>query len=131
MQFYLVNEKFYIVDLPGYGYAKVPKTVLRTWGELIRSYLEESDTLQNMFLLLDVRRDPSENDLHMHQWARELGRDDRIVLTKTDKLSKSQLMKRRTTIAKEMNIDPEEMIPFSAVTKQGVEQIRREIASRL
>jgi GTP-binding protein len=131
VQFYLVNEKFYIVDLPGYGYAKVPRSVWRTWGDLIRSYLQESDTLQRIFLLLDIRRDPSEDDLHVHQWVRELGREDRIVLTKIDKLSKSQLMKRRTSIAEEMNIDPEEMIPFSAVTRQGVEQIRREMASRL
>jgi GTP-binding protein len=131
IQFYLVNEKFYIVDLPGYGYAKVPKSVFRTWGELIRSYLEEADALRRMFLLLDARRDPGEHDLAMHEWTRDLGRDERVVLTKVDKLSKSQLMQRRASIAKDMNLEPQELILFSAVTKQGAEQIRREIASGL
>jgi GTP-binding protein len=131
VQFYLVNEKFYIVDLPGYGYAKVPKSVLSTWGDLIRSYLEESDELRLIFLLLDVRRDPSDFDLRMHEWTRDLGRDNRVVLTKADKLSRNQIMKSRANIAQEMDMDPEDLIPFSAVTKQGIEQIRKEIASRL
>ena len=131
IQFYLVNDKFYIVDLPGYGYAKVPKSVSRTWGDLIKSYFEEADELQRVFLLLDVRRDPSDQDLRMHEWSRGLGREDSVILTKADKLSKNQLVKRRAEIAKEMNLDPKEVIPFSAVTKEGVDQIRREIASRL
>jgi GTP-binding protein len=131
IHFYLVNEKFYIVDLPGYGYAKVAKTVLRTWGDLIKGYLEQSEALRLIFLLLDVRRTPGEQDLRMHQWTRGLGYEDRVVLTKTDKLSKSQMLKSRTCIAEEMNLDPAEVIPFSAVTKQGVDQIRREIAARL
>jgi GTP-binding protein len=131
IHFYLVNEKFYIVDLPGYGYAKVAKSVLRTWGDLVKGYLEQSEALRLIFLLLDVRRTPGEHDMRMHEWTRALGHEDRVVLTKTDKLSKSQMMKSRTSIAEEMKLDPAEVIPFSAVTKTGVDQIRREIAARL
>ena len=131
VQFYLVNERFHIVDLPGYGYAKVPKEVKRSWGELVRSYLDSADALQLIFLLLDARRTPSEDDRQMHEWTRAAGIDERIVLTKSDKLSNNQLVKSRAEIAREMAIDLGELIPFSAVTKQGIEHLRREITSRL
>lgn len=131
VQFYLVNERFHIVDLPGYGYAKVPKDVKRSWGELVRSYLESANTLELIFLLLDARRTPSEDDRQMHEWTRAAGIDERIVLTKSDKLSNSQLVRSRAEIANEIAVDAGELIPFSAVTKQGIETLRREIASRL
>lgn len=131
VQFYLINEKFYLVDLPGYGYAKVPKTVKQSWGELVRSYLASAETLQLIFLLLDVRRSPSEDDLQMHEWTRTAGVDERIVLTKSDKLSKNQLANSRKTIAKELEVDPAILVPASAVTKQGIDDVRREIAGRL
>src|SRR5436853_6809258 len=70
VQFYLINEKFYIVDLPGYGYAKVPKAMMAAWGGLVRSYLESAEALQLIFVLLDPRREPSEQDLQMLAWAR-------------------------------------------------------------
>jgi GTP-binding protein len=108
VQFYLVNEKFYLVDLPGYGYAKVPK-----------------------FLLLDVRRTPAGQDLLMHEWASGLDIDERVVLTKSDKLSNNQLTTSRRDIAKELQIDDARLISASAVTKQGIDQIRREIFARL
>lgn len=131
VQFYLINEKFYLVDLPGYGYAKVPKTVARTWGDLVRSYLESADALRLIFLLLDVRRTPGEHDRQMHDWAEAYQLDERIVLTKSDKLSNNQLAVARRDIAKEMDVEPEEVIPFSAVTKKGIDDIRREIFSRM
>jgi GTP-binding protein len=131
VQFYLVNEKFYIVDLPGYGYAKVPKSVAATWGELVRGYLESADALKLIFLLLDVRRTPGEHDLQMHEWARSMNFDERIVLTKSDKLSNNQLATAKRGIARELNITDAAMIPASAVTKKGIDQIRREIISRL
>ena len=131
VQFYLVNEKFYIVDLPGYGYAKVPKSVAATWGELVRGYLESADALKLIFLLLDVRRTPGEHDLQMHEWARSMNFDERIVLTKSDKLSNNQLATAKRGIAGELNITDAAMIPASAVTKKGIDQIRREIISRL
>lgn len=131
VQFYLVNERFHIVDLPGYGYAKVSKDVKRSWGELVRSYLDSADALRLIFLLLDARRTPSEDDRQMHQWMRAAGIDERIVLTKSDKLSNNQLVRSRAEIASELAVGVNELIPCSVVTRQGIEDLRREIASRL
>lgn len=131
IQFYLVNEKFYIVDLPGYGYAKVPKSVTATWGELVRGYLESATALKLIFLLLDIRRTPGDHDLQMHEWASSLHFDERVVLTKSDKLSNNQLGAAKRDIARELNIGEEALIPASVVSKKGIDQIRREIISRL
>src|SRR5690242_8155896 len=131
IHFYLVNDRFHIVDLPGYGYAKVPKSMMRSWGELVRGYLESADALKLMFLLIDARRVPGEHDLQMHRWAREAGIDERVIMTKSDKLSTAQLARSRATIGADLEIDPQEVIPFSAVTKKGAHEVRREIASRL
>lgn len=131
VQFYLVNEKFYIVDLPGYGYAKVPKNVAATWGDLVRGYLESATALKLIFLLLDVRRTPGEHDLQMHEWARSIGIEERIVLTKSDKLSNNQLAAARRDIARELDIDEAHFIAASSVTRKGIDQIRRDIISRL
>ena len=132
VQFYLVNEKFYLVDLPGYGYAKVPKEMSRSWGELVRGYLETADDLRVIFLLMDIRRDPGEHDREMHGWARALdGVAERVVLTKSDKLSNSQLATSRRAIAKELDIDDSALIAASSVTKKGIDEIRREIVTRL
>ena len=130
IQFYLVNEKFHLVDLPGYGYAKVPKSLLRGWGELIRSYLESSEALRLIFLLMDARRIPTDLDLQMVDWTRDAGVDWRVLLTKSDKLSNSQLIQQRQLIAAELEIEPGDLIPVSAVTKKGIEEVRREIISR-
>jgi GTP-binding protein len=131
IQFYLVNEKFHLVDLPGYGYAKVPKSLLRGWGELIRSYLESSDALRLIFLLMDARRIPTDLDLQMVDWTRDAGVDWRVLLTKSDKLSNSQLIQQRGLIAAELEVDTGDLIPVSAVTKKGIDEVRREIISRL
>ena len=131
VQFYLINDRFYLVDLPGYGYAKVPKTMMKAWGELVRGYLDGADALRLFFLLLDVRRTPGEHDLQMHAWAQSAGIDFKVVLTKSDKLSNNELAKQRSLIAHELEVDPSHLIPFSAVTKKGVDQVRREIISRL
>ncbi len=131
VHFYLVNEKFYLVDLPGYGYTKVPKSIVRSWGQLVRGYLESASDLRLIFLLLDVRRTPGEHDLRMHEWTNAAEIDERIVLTKTDKLSKTQLVKSRMEVAKELDVDPDELIAASAVTKKGIDQIRREMFARM
>lgn len=132
VQFYLINDKFYLVDLPGYGYAKVPKSMSRSWGDLVRGYLETADHLKLIFLLLDVRRTPGGHDLEMHGWARELdGVDERVVLTKSDKLSNNQLATSRRAIANELEMDEAELIAASVVTRKGIDQIRREMTARL
>ena len=132
IQFYLINEKFYLVDLPGYGYAKVPKSVVSTWGELMRSYLENAADLKVIFLLLDIRRTPGEHDLDMHSWARSLESvDEKLVLTKSDKLSTNQIVQQRTAIARELQMDDEDLITASVVSKKGIDQIRKEMIARL
>lgn len=132
VHFYLINEKFYLVDLPGYGYARVPKSVMRSWGELVRGYLDTAgDDLRLIFLLLDSRRTPGEHDLQMHEWAGEAGIDEKVVLTKSDKLSKNELAKNRRNIAEALDVELSELIPVSTVTKNGVDQIRREMFSRI
>jgi GTP-binding protein len=131
VQFYLINEKFYLVDLPGYGYAKVAKTMMKEWGTLVRGYLENSAELRLIFLLLDARRTPGEHDQQMHEWARSLTIGEKVVLTKSDKLSNNQLTVSRRAIATDLNVDPAELIPASAVTKKGIDDIRREIYARL
>ncbi|HUP47168.1 MAG TPA: ribosome biogenesis GTP-binding protein YihA/YsxC [Thermoanaerobaculia bacterium] len=131
IHFYLINEQFYLVDLPGYGYAKVSKSMIQQWGQLVRGYLDSAESLRLMVLLLDARRTPGEHDLQMHEWAGAAGIDERVVLTKTDKLSKNQLLQSRNTIARAMNADPAELIATSAVTRKGIDQIRREMFARL
>jgi GTP-binding protein len=131
IQFYLINEKFYLVDLPGYGYAKVPKSVHRSWGDLVRGYLESSEALRLIFLLMDVRRIPADPDVQMMVWTRDAGVDSRVLLTKTDKLSNNQLMKQQQLIAAELEAHEGDLIPVSAVTKKGIEEVRREIQSRI
>jgi GTP-binding protein len=131
IQFYLINDRFYIVDFPGYGYAKVPRDIARSWGQLVRGYLESAEALKVIFILLDVRRTPSPEDRQMHDWTTASGIDERILLTKSDKLSNNQLTKSRAGIAKELEITEDRLISCSIVTKTGIEAIRREIASRL
>lgn len=131
VQFYLVNGRFYLVDLPGYGYAKVAKSVKATWAELVQGYLEQAGALRLIFLLLDARRTPSGEDLQMHDWTLAASIDERILLTKSDKLSNNQLAVARREIAEELEIDPQMLIPSSAVTGKGIDDMRREIAARL
>ncbi len=131
IQFYLINERFYIVDFPGYGYAKVPKDMARSWGQLVRGYLESADALRLIFILLDVRRTPSPEDRQMHDWTIASGIDERILLTKTDKLSNNQLIKSRAEIARELQLTEDRLINCSIVQKKGIDVVRREIAARL
>jgi GTP-binding protein len=131
IHFYLINDRFHIVDLPGYGYAKVPKTTLQGWRALINAYLENSERLRLMFLLLDARRTPNDQDKQMHRWTRDAGIEEKVLLTKSDKLSNNQLSKNSEGIAEELGIERGEMIACSVVTKRGIDQVRREIAARL
>ena len=102
-----------------------------SWRTLVNSYLENAAALQVMFLLVDVRRMPADQDREMHEWTRDAGVDERILLTKSDKLSNNQLTKQKAEIAKGLGVDPAAMIPCSVITKKGIEDVRREIASRI
>jgi GTP-binding protein len=129
--FYLVNERFYVVDLPGYGYAKAPRTAIAAWGRLVRSYIEGSESLRMIFLLLDARHQPSGQDLGMVEWMNQSGTPWRAVLTKTDKLSKSQLARSARMIAETIGRDPADLIFFSKVTRLGVEPLWQRIDAEL
>lgn len=131
VHFYLINNRFYLVDLPGYGYAKVSQEVKRSWATLVQGYLDSARDLRLMFLLLDSRRVPSGDDLRMHDWSVQMGVDERILLTKSDKLSNNELAKSRNAVAAALDLDLTSMIACSAVTKKGIDEVRREIASRV
>ena len=113
------------------GRVAAQRAMAASWRTLVNSYLENADALQVMFLLVDVRRTPADQDIEMHEWTRDAGVDERILLTKSDKLSNNQLTKQKTEIAKGLGVDPAAMIPCSVVTKKGIEDVRREIASRI
>lgn len=127
IHFYLIDERYYIVDLPGYGYAKVPKTVAAQWGDLVRSYLESASELEEIFLLVDIRRTPTGEDLMMHRWLEEAQVPWRVVMTKVDKVSRSERARGLKTIGEKLSGRGLPPIAFSSVTREGVDEIWREI----
>lgn len=130
IQFYLVNEQFYIVDLPGYGYAKVPRAMAASWGELTREYFETSPHLRLLFLLLDARRIPSDEDLQMYDWSTAADVETRTVMTKVDKLSNNERSNGKRKILEALGTS-EEPIPFSKMTREGVDRLWREVEESL
>lgn len=124
INFYNVNHAMYLVDLPGYGYAKVSQSVKEQWGKLIERYLHESKRLKAVFLLVDIRHDPSENDKTMYNWILHNGYQPIIIATKADKLKRSQIQKHVKAIKEGLQLKPGSVvIPFSAQSKQGREEI--------
>ena len=124
INFYNVNDSMYLVDLPGYGYAKVPETEKAKWGKMIEGYLHTSKTLKAVFLLIDIRHDPSANDKMMYDWIVNNGFNPIIIATKLDKLKRSQVQKNIKAIKDGLKLRPGSVIiPFSAETKQGREEI--------
>lgn len=124
INFYNVNEALYLVDLPGYGYAKVTQEIREKWGQLIERYLHGSKQLKAVFLLIDIRHDPSENDKNMYEWIVYQGYDPIIIATKLDKIKRSQVQKQLKAIWTGLNVKPgTQILPFSASTKQGREEI--------
>jgi GTP-binding protein len=127
VHYILINEKVYMVDLPGYGYAKVSKSTRAEWGSLMVSYFESSPSLRLFFVLLDCRRTPSDDDRIMFDLASSVGVPTQVVLTKSDKLSRGALAQSRQKIAKELQMDAGLVIPFSGETRLGADQIWREV----
>lgn len=124
INFYNVNDFMYLVDLPGYGYAKVPETEKAKWGKMIECYLHTSQTLKAVFLLIDIRHDPSANDKLMYDWIVNNGYNPIIIATKLDKLKRSQVQKNIKAIKDGLKLRPgSKIIPFSAETKQGKDEI--------
>ena len=130
INFYKVNNEVYFVDLPGYGYAKVSEEVKAKWGKLIERYLNQSEMLKAVFLLVDIRHEPSANDKNMYEWIVYQGYDPIIIATKLDKINRSQIQKHVKMIKNGLNVKPGTVvIPFSATTKQGREEIWQTICS--
>ncbi|HIV92413.1 MAG TPA: ribosome biogenesis GTP-binding protein YihA/YsxC [Candidatus Eisenbergiella stercoravium] len=124
INFYNVNDAFYLVDLPGYGYAKVSEEVKAKWGRMVERYLRQSRQLKAVFLLIDIRHEPSANDRQMYDWIISQGYHPIIIATKLDKLKRSQIPAAVKTVREGLKAGKETIIlPFSALTKQGREEI--------
>lgn len=124
INFYNINDEIYFVDLPGYGYANANEEVKAKWGKMIERYLHQSKQLKCVFLLIDIRHAPGQNDIHMYQWIVDNGFSPVIIATKADKIKRSQLDKSVKIIKETLNIRPGTIvIPFSSETKAGREDV--------
>ena len=124
VNYYNINDLFYLVDLPGYGYAKVSKEVAAKWMKMIEKYLDTSKCLRVVFLLIDIRHEPSAKDVEMYQMLIKKGFNPLIVATKADKISKNARQKSIAQIRKKLETMPETpIIPFSAQSKEGKDEI--------
>ena len=124
INFYNINDAMYLVDLPGYGYANANVEIKAKWGKMIEKYLHTSSKLKAVFLLIDIRHQPSDNDCLMYEWMVEQGFAPIIIATKMDKISRGAVPKHMKIIADTLNVEEDTiMIPFSAETKQGREEI--------
>ena len=119
VNFFLINKMFSFVDLPGYGYAKVPASVRKKWGPMIETYLSTRKTLKGVALIMDVRRIPSIQDLNFIEWLYYYNIPGILILTKADKLSKTKQLTQRATIAKALSVDKDDLILFSAKSRLG------------
>lgn len=120
INFYNINKEIYLVDLPGYGYAKASEKEREAWGQMIERYLNTSEKLRAVFLLVDIRHAPSANDKQMFEWMAYVGYDPIVIATKLDKIKRSQIDKQIKLIRQGLGADKDTIIvPFSAETKQG------------
>lgn len=124
INFYKISDMMYLVDLPGYGYAKVTQSEKEKWGKMIERYLHTSRNLKAVFLLIDIRHDPSANDKQMYEWILHNGYEPIIIATKLDKLKRSQVPKNLKAIREGLQLKQgTKVIPYSATTKQGRDEI--------
>ena len=124
INFYNVEDALYFVDLPGYGYAKVSQEIKEKWGKMIERYLQKSKQLKLVFLLIDIRHEPSANDKNMYEWIEYNGFEPVIIATKLDKINRSQVQKHIKMLRTGLGLKKETiLIPFSSETKQGKEEV--------
>ena len=124
INFYNINDAMYLVDLPGYGYANASVEVKAKWGKMIEKYLHTSKQLKAVFLLIDIRHDPSANDKMMYEWMVYQGFKPIIIATKLDKIKRSQIQKQVKAIKEGLKVEPGTIvIPFSSETKQGRDEL--------
>jgi GTP-binding protein len=132
INFYNVEDALYFVDLPGYGYAKVSQEIKEKWGKMIERYLQKSKQLKLVFLLIDIRHEPSANDKNMYEWIEYNGFEPVIIATKLDKINRSQVQKHLKMLRTGLGLKKETiLIPFSSETKQGKEEVWNIIDSYL
>ena len=131
LNFFLVNKTFVLVDLPGYGYAKVSKSKRAEWRPLIEGYLRASPALRGIVQLLDVRHGPTDDDKQLFDMLAEIGVPAIIAVTKIDKLTKPKVRERLHELAVELELDEDQMIPFSAVTGEGRDELAEALVSLL
>ncbi|MGD8945339.1 MAG: ribosome biogenesis GTP-binding protein YihA/YsxC [Desulfobacterales bacterium] len=123
INFFDINNQFLFVDLPGYGYAKVPLSVKRKWGPMIETYLRQRMTLKGVVAIMDIRRNPGQEELDLIYWLHHHALSIILVLTKADKLSKTKQINQQNAFFKELGIDKDNLIIFSAKTRQGKEDL--------
>lgn len=128
INFYLINNEFFFTDLPGYGYAKIAKSEKEKWGKIMERYLEDREELCAIFLLVDIRHEPTNDDVMMYEWIKHFGYNCAVIATKSDKISRGQYQKHINIIRKKLQLDADEkIIPISSLKKTGVEDVWDEI----
>ncbi|AXU29389.1 TPA: ribosome biogenesis GTP-binding protein YihA/YsxC [Clostridioides difficile] len=131
INFYLINNEFYFVDLPGYGYAKIAKSKKEKWGGIMERYLESRQELCSIFLLVDIRHEPTADDKLMYEWIKHFGYNCVVIATKADKISRGQYQKHISIIRKKLQMESsEKVIPVSSLKKTGVEELWEEIVNQ-
>lgn len=128
INFYLVNDSFRIVDLPGYGYAKVSKSVTENWGDMMETYFQNRHHLKKVIQLVDIRHKPSAQDIQMYEYLKHYGLDGIVVATKADKVSRNELQKCISVIRKTLELSKDDkVIPISALKRTGYEELLEEM----
>ena len=131
LNFYLINDFFYIVDAPGYGFAKVSKQLKDKFGLIMESYLESRDNLKMVFMLIDFRHKPTDDDVMMYNYLKHYNIPVWIVCTKVDKISKGSHNKQISLINKTLGVDKNDLILFSSVTKMGRQEVYNKLVETL
>ena len=131
INFYKINNEFYFVDLPGYGYAKVSKSEKDKWGVIMERYLQDREELCAIFLRVDIRHEPTNDDVMMYEWIKHFGYNCVVIATKADKISRGQYQKHISIIRKKLQLEKDEkVIPLSSSKKTGVEDVWNEIIAQ-
>lgn len=131
INFFLINNEFYFVDLPGYGYAKIAKSEKEKWGVIMERYLQDREELCAIFLLVDIRHEPTNDDVMMYEWIKHFGYNCVVIATKADKISRGQYQKHFSIIRKKLQLEKDEkIIPLSSLKKTGVEEVWNEIINQ-
>jgi len=131
VHFYFINDSFYFIDLPGYGYAKVSKQLLKDWGSLIEEFLSGRKNLLMVILAVDIRHEPSDEDKQMAEWLKHFFFNIIVVATKADKITRGKKEQQRDLIAQLLGIEPHNIILFSSKTKEGRDELLRLIDHEL